>query len=309
MISGPYNASKSWLLFRTLAMQQQLYGQSFMGVIHISETQVPYDQMRQAGMRIEVPDSVISQYIQRDVELGLPTWTKERIAEWKYQVGTLYVISGGTGEQVLQSILECVKANIFSVIGVDSVTSLMPQRDADKEMSDEQARAARAIMMGKFWEKYAPHVNKGINTTSLLFTQQVRQDDSMFGLGFMVTGGEASKHYKLIDILMYPGAQIKRTIQGRDYTIGKKTIFKTIKGKAGNVDIHGDLIIYAMQQGLLVHMNHGLQLLNAATREPVSGMHAPNDQTLKECLQADFDFELEFRRHVLAAAGVQCLYR
>lgn len=328
MISGVYNAGKSWLMFRTMAMQQQLYGQSFMGALHIAETQLPYDQMRQAGIRVGVPDSVIRQYIQRDVELGLPEWSAEKIASWKEQIGHIEIIGGGTGEHVLQSVLECVKANVFNIIGVDSISSLMPQRDADKDMDDEAARAARAIMMGKFWDKYVPHVNRGVNLTSLLFTQQVRQSDSIYGLDWKVTGGEATKHYKLIDILMYPGAQIKRTIQGKEYTIGKKTNFRTIKGKAGthdnikgefswyypeffpgSVDVHGDLIVYAMQQGILVRTNKGLQLMNALTHEPVEAIYAPTDQAMKECLQADFDFELEFRRHVMAAAGLQCLYR
>jgi RecA/RadA recombinase len=328
MLSGPYNSGKSWLLFRTMAMQQQLYGDSFMGALHVAETQLPYDQMLQAGMRIEVPDSVIRQWIQRDLELGLPMWDNERIAFYKQQVGTLHIIEGGIGEQVLQTVLECVKTNVFSVIGVDSVSSLEPQRDADKDMDEEQARAARAIMMGKFWTKYVPHVNKGVNTTTLLFTQQVRANDSQYGKEWKITGGKASEHYKLIDLAMWAGKQLTRQIQGRNHTVGKQTFFETIKGKAGthdhikgefafyyseffpgNVDVHGDLIVFARQQGILMQTNKGMQLLNAITREPVDGMYAPTEEALKECLQMDFDFELDFRRHVMAAAGLKCLYR
>lgn len=328
MISGPYNSGKTWTLFRTLAMQQQIYGNSFMGAIHIAETQMPYDQMRQAGMKIRVPDDVIKQYIQQDLDVGQPMWSDEKIAEWKEEVGTLHVIEGGTGETVLQSVLECVKANCFSVIGVDSVSSLLPQRDADKDMDEEQARAARAIMMGKFWEKYVPHVNKGVNTTSLLFTQQIRQNDSQYGKEWKITGGKATEHYKLIDIAMWPGSQIRKTISGRSYTVGKETGFETIKGKAGthdhikgsfnfyyseffpgNVDVHGDLILFARQQGVLVQTNKGLQLLNGVTKEPIEGMYAPTESALKECLQLDFEFELDFRRHVTAAMGLKCLYR
>jgi len=328
MLSGPYNSGKTWMLFRTMAMQQQLYGSSFMGALHIAETQIPYDQMRQAGMRICVPDSVIKQYIQRDVELGLPMWDDAKIAAWKAQVGTLHIIDGGTGEAVLQSVLECVKANCFSVIGVDSISSLMPQRDVDKDIDEEAARAARAIMMGKFWEKYVPHVNKGVNTTSLIFTQQVRANNSTYGKEWTITGGEATKHYKLIDLGMWSGKQITRQIQGRTHAVGKETLFETFKGKAGthdhikgsfnfyyseflagNVDVHGDLILYARQQGILMQTMNGWQLLNAETREPLDGMYAPTEAALKECLQMDFDFELAFRRHVLAAAGIKCLYR
>lgn len=328
MLSGPYNSGKSWLLFRTMAMQQQLYGDSFMGALHIAETQMPYDQMLQAGMKVEVPDAVIRQWIQRDLELGLPMWSNESIYALKQQVGALHIIEGGTGEQVLQTVLECVKANLFSVIGVDSISSLEPQRDADKEMDEDAARAARALMMSKFWPKYVPYVNKGVNTTTLLFTQQVRANDSQYGKDWKVTGGKASEHYKLIDLAMWTGKQLHRQIQGRDYTVGKQTFFETIKGKAGthdhikgefnfyyseflpgNVDVHGDLILFARQQGILMQTNKGMQLLNAVTREPVEGMYAPSEEALKECLQMDFDFELDFRRHVMAAAGLKCLYR
>lgn len=328
MISGPYNSGKSWLLFRSMAMQQQLYGNDFMGALHVAETQVPYDQMLQAGMKVCVPDKVIKQYIQRDMELGLPMWTSDRITAMKQQVGHLEIISGGTGEQVLNTVLECNKQGIFNIIGVDSVSSLEPQRDSDKTMDDEAARAARAIMMGKFWTKYVPFVNKGDNTTTLLFTQQVRQNDTQYGRDWTITGGEATKHYKLIDLGMWSGKQAKRTIHGVDYVVGKKVLFETIKGKAGthdhvkgefdfyyseffpgNVDVHGDLILHAIQQNLLVPTSHGVQLVSAVSREPLAGMTAPDERSLKECIAVDFDFELEFRRHILAAAGIKCLYR
>lgn len=328
MISGPYNSGKSWLLWRTVAMQQQIYGNNFMGAFHVAETQLDYEQMLQAGVRIDVPDSLIGQWMQRDRELGLPEWSDERIAQYKRQVGTIHVIDGGTGEHVLQTVLECVKSGVFNLIGVDSVSSLLPQRDADKEMDEETARAARAMMMQKFWEKYVPFVNKGTNLTSLLFTQQIRANDNPYGKDWKITGGKATEHYKLIDVALWPGKQLTRDINGKRYTVGKDTMFETLKGKAGthdhikgsfsfyypeflpgSVDVHGDLIGYALRQGTLIETNKGIQLLNGVTKEPIEGMDAPSMKALKECLEADFDFELDFRRHVMAAAGIRCLYR
>ena len=67
-------------------MQQQIYGDDCMCAVHVAETQIPYDQMRAAGMRIRVPDDVLQQYIQQDLDLGLPMWPDEKIAEWKQQM-------------------------------------------------------------------------------------------------------------------------------------------------------------------------------------------------------------------------------
>lgn len=328
MISGPFNSGKSWVLWRTIAMQQQIYGDDCSVAVHVAETQMPYDQMRQAGMKIRVPDDVIQQYIRRDLELGLPMWSAEKIADYKVQVGEIHVIPGGVGEDVLDAVLACVESNIFSVIGVDSVSSLMPARDADKDMNEEVARAARALMMQKFWEKYVPHVNKGVNTTSLLFIQQVRANNSSYGKDWTITGGEATKHYKLIDIAIFPGSQIRRQFNGVQHTVGKEIKFETIKGKAGthdnirgqynfyysefmagNVDIYGDLLAYAMQHGLVTNTSKGIQFLNAVTREPIEGLFAPTQTAFKDCMIADFDFELDVRRHIMAAAGLECLYR
>jgi hypothetical protein len=64
-------------------------------------------------MKIAVPDNVLRQWIQRDTDLGLPMWTDEKILMYKQQTGTIHAIEGGTGETVLQSILECVNANVF----------------------------------------------------------------------------------------------------------------------------------------------------------------------------------------------------
>jgi hypothetical protein len=278
-------------------------------------------------MRIAVPDNVIRQWIERDAQLGI-AWTAENIQACKMQVGTFHIIPAGTGEQVLQTVLECTKTNAFDIIGVDSINSLEPERNAGKDMEEESARAAQALMMGRFWPKYVPHVNNGYNTTTLLFMQQVRQNDSAYGKDWKVVGCKANEHFKIIDLALWPGKQIRRTINGKDIAIGKETNFETIKGKAGthdhitgsfnffypefmagSVDIHGDLILAAMRYGILMRTNVGLQLLNGVTRAPVASMAPMDEQTLRQVLVYNFDFELEVRRHVLAAAGVRCLYR
>lgn len=328
MLSGIYNSGKSWMLYRAMAMQQQIYGDEFVGAVHVAETQMPYDQMRQAGMKICVPDSYIKQCIQRDIDLGLPMWTDEKILEWKTGIGHLEVITGGTGEEVLETVIDCVKANVFSLIGVDSIQGLMPQADVDKDISDENKRAARAVMMGKFWERYTPHVNKGCNTTSVVFIQQVRASDSTYGKDWKVTGGKASEHFKLIDLALWPGQQIRQQIDNKMVTTGKVTKFETLKGKAGthdhitgefdykysefypgNVDVHGDLIATAIKNGILQTKSSGVQLLNAVTKEPIEGMFAASQKQLRELMEVDFDFELDFRRHVMASVGIKCLYR
>lgn len=334
MLSGPFNSGKSWLLFRTIAMQQQIYGNDFMGALHVSETAFPYDQALQAGCRIAVPDVILNHWAEWRHHRGMPQFTPEELSYFKTQVGHIEMIEGGTGEEVLSAVINCVEQNIFTVIGVDSISGLMPSADMEKEMGEFGQRGAHAVMMKQFWQRYVPHMRRGRNPTTVLFVQQVVANQNRANMPsniqkyiqeWEVRGGESSKHYKLIDLVMWSGERISRGSNENRDVVGKWVKYRTLKGKAGThdnitgefpfyyhlggVDLHGELIASALRRGVLANIGNRLQVISPETRQPVEGMFAPNEQVLREMLASDFDYELAFRREVLASAGTQCLYR
>lgn len=334
MLSGPFNSGKSWLMFRTIAMQQQIYGNDFLGAVHIGEMAFPYDQALQAGCRLRVPDVILNQWEEWRYYRGMPKFSQEEVAYFKSQIGHLEIISGSTGEEVLTSVLACTEKNIFSVIGVDSISGLQPAADAAKDMDDNEKRSAHATMMKRFWLKFVPMMNRGRNATSLLFVQQVVANQERANMHpsiqkyiqeWTVKGGESTKHFKLIDLVMWSGEKISRGANEERDVIGKWVKYRTLKGKAGThdnisgefpyyyhlggVDIHGELIASALRRGVLIMTPQGLQVFGAETRQPIAGMLARNDQEMRGMLAQSFDFELALRREVLTAAGKPCLYR
>jgi len=330
MLGGPFNSGKSWLLWRMIAEQQRIYGDDFMGAIANVETAIPYDQAIAAGCRIAVPDDIINQWAEINRQRHEPDFTSEQIDYFKTQVGVLELINGDTGEDILNNVLKLNEKNIFSIIGVDSVSALLPAADADKDLTDEQKRGAHASMMKKFWLAYVPQMRSGRNYTTLVLTMQaVANQERASAASFMqkyikqwdVKGGEASKHYSLINLLMWSGDKIKHD----KVAIGKYLKYETRKGKAGThdnivgdfpfyyqiggVDLHGELISSAMRRGILVHYGGKLQLLDGTNKNPVDGICATDETSLRQRMQESFDFELAIRREVLISAGVSCLYR
>jgi len=323
VLGGPYNSGKSWLLWRMFAMQQQIYGDAFVGAIANIEHALPYDQAVDAGCKIAIPDDVLNQWAEWREQRGMPKFTGEEVAQLKHQVGTIEFINGVTGEDILGNVLALNKENIFSIIGIDSISALTPAADVDKTLTEEQKRGSHATMMKKFLMHYGAQVRGGRNYTSLMCTQQAVANQSPYGFDWDLKGGEYVKHIALVTLMMWSGDKIYRGSEKN--VVGKYMKYKTRKGKAGthdnlsgefpyyyhlgSVDVHGELMASAMRRGLLMNTGNRLQFLSATDRQPIDGLWQPNEQALREVLSMDFDFELAIRREIMASENVKCLYR
>jgi RecA/RadA recombinase len=344
-LSGPYGAGKSWLLWRLFAMQQRIYGNEFVGAIAHVEGAMHHEWIRSLGCFIAVPDGVLNGWNEIRRQRGYPALNAEEIAFWKMQIGHVETIQGDTGEEILAGVLGLVERNVCSVIGVDSISSLQPIADADKNLDDATKRAAHAMMMKQFWLRYVPLTRRGNNTTSLLLVQQVVANDmsripsymQQYAKEWVVRGGESTKHHKLIDVVLWNGSVHKIPAPGNPadkLEIGKEVKYSVLKGKAGThdnihgdfnywyqlngTDMYGDLIRSAQLRKVIVPINLGhrmvLKVINAQTQQPADdgngGALTFDEETdIRNRLQQDVQFEFFVRREVLAAAGVQCLYR
>lgn len=334
-VSGPDNAGKTWLILKTMAYQQRLHGNRCRLAFAHTEGPFPYDQAINAGLKIAIPDSILEQWQEWRRQRGMPLMNLEQLQAFKEKVGEFYLVRGETGEDVLQTIIDMVRINVFQLIGCDSVQGLRPTADADKDLTDNEKRAAHATMMGRFFHLYTPFTTgiNGSNETTLLFSQQVRANQERANASaniqkyikdWAVTGSRAAKHYKLIDLLLWSGSVIKKG-EGKDrHAVGKELKWETEKGKAGThdhktgdvsfyygiggTDDIGELLASGIKRGVIGMMGKSIVVRRPDTGEILEDFTAPNQVAMRRMLENDFDFEMALRREILTAAGIQCLY-
>lgn len=336
-ISGPDNSGKTWLMMQTMAMQQRIYGSSCIQAFAITEGGFPYDQAMRVGLRISVPDVMIQQWQEHRQQRGLVPYTTEEMGRFKEQIGDFRIIRGDTGEEVLTVLLGVVRTKACSVICLDSLQGLQPVVDAGKEMDEAAKQAAHANMMTEFFKRYVPLTTglSGVNETTLLMSQQVRSNRAKSAApsymqaaikDWTIAGAYSARHFKLVDLILYDGALQRKELNGVKHVVGKTLKWETEKGKAGThdnihgevqysylfpqgVDFTGTVMDAAMQRGILRKVGNQYTLVRPDTNEVMQDFTAPSLKKFREYMDVDFNFELAVRQEILAAAGVQCLYR
>jgi RecA/RadA recombinase len=234
-------------------------------------------------------------------------------------------------------VLEFVKTNAISIVGLDSINGLMPRANAAKELDDNLKKAAHASMMSQFWQKYIPVTTglHGVNQTTLLMTQQLRANQERANAPShlqqylpeaVVTGARSTRHYKLIDITLKEGKILKKgdAETGRE-AIGKVIRYDFEKGKAGThdniqgeytyhydrhgIDSAGDLITAGVRRGIIKKVGSRVVICQFDTGKVLEGMTAPSEKAMRGMIEADFEYELALRNEIMAYHGIQCLCR
>ncbi len=337
MVSGPDNAGKTWLVLKTMAMQQRLYGEACRLGYAVTEGSFPFDQAVNAGLKVKVPDEMISQWQQWRMLRGIPVWTDEQVIQlFKQEIGKIWVIRGYTGEELLQVMIEGIRTNGLSLMACDSIAGLLPNVDASKTMDKRDQMSAQASMMTKFFRKYAPTTTglMGPNLTTLLFTQQVRANMSRADAPpnmqkyiklWSVAGAYAAKHFKLIDLVVWSGKTLRQGKEGKGPVLGKMLKWQIEKGKAGThdnlggeaafyyalggTDDIGELFASGVRRGVIHTAGKGVVVVRPDTGQVLNEFRAPTQKAFRKMLQVDPEFEFALRREILTAAGKQCLYQ
>lgn len=340
MISGPDNAGKSFLLYKYMAEHQRIYGKdSFLGFAP-TEGAPDYFFMRKVGMQIAIPDANVEERDAMHKLRGLPAFTKEERADFKKQVGEFCIISGNTGEDLLNCVLASVRDNIFGLIAIDSFSMLLPEATANKDdLHEYSQQAANATLTQKFLTQFC-HMMLGVegrNDTTIIGTQQVRANRkkseapahiAKYLPDYVPTGGWAAKHGKLIDLLLQPGEKVregKTKDNPRGYIAAKYINWTVIKGKAGTHDnIKGDvefsyekltedlrnIVVTGITYKAIIEEMGLVSLVLQSTGLPHPELDkiAGVDRFLEK-MATDFELELAVRREVLAAAGIECAFK
>ncbi len=259
-LSGPDGVGKTVLLYKYIAMNQRLYGERSCIALGVSESAPDHFFMRRCGIQLRVPEEAIEERVKERKIRGMAPFSKEELASFRERtVGQFKILRGANGEELLDAIIACFEASCFDIIGLDSVSALLPKVDSNKDMDDEVKRAGNALLLTKFFQHYLNGTTGyyGVNPTTVIFTSQVRANSKKsevsaaiqkYILDYAPQGAWAAKHGKLIDILLKPGEKDKESdntpavatgfgpkpaAKARRIQVGKEIRYEVLKGKAG----------------------------------------------------------------------------
>ena len=252
-LSGPDGAGKTFLLYKYIAMNQRLRKEGSFVALAVSEAAPDHFFMRKCGIQVAIPEAMLEERIQERKERGLPPFTKEQLKEFRSKtVGTIKLLRGAHGEELLNAVLACFDTGVFQLICLDSVSALLPEADAAKDLDEAAKRAAVAGTLTRFFQHYLNGTTgyKGLNETTVIFTSQVRSNSkkaeapahlAKYLPDYTAQGAWAARHGKLVDILVKPGAKEKEDVAVGDagdrrkkrVQVGKTVQYEITKGKAG----------------------------------------------------------------------------
>lgn len=259
-LSGPDGAGKTFLLHKYFAMLQRLYGNKARIAYALSEGPADHLRMRDVGVQVAVPDETIAALNQARKERGEATLSKEEEKQLKVQVGEIEILRAPSAEKLLGSIVTAVESKAFDIVALDSVSALIPESEAGKELDEYAQQAAAANALTRFFLHYLPTTTgfHGINETTVFFVSQVRSNRkkseaqshiAKYMKEWAPQGAWAAKHGKLIDICVW-GSSPERKVQSQQVVglggsvtrqeqriaVSKTMHWQILKGKAGTHD-------------------------------------------------------------------------
>src|SRR6056297_2113670 len=174
-------------------------------------------------------------------------------------VSDLLISQPDTGEQALEILETLVRSSAVDVVVVDSVAALVPKKEIEGDMGDQQM-GLQARLMSQALSKLTGTVSK--TNTIVIFINQVRQKIGVFfGNPETTTGGTALKFYSSVRIEVRRAAKIKQA----EKIIGNRVRCKVVKNKVAapfrtcefdimyneGISIAGDLIDLGTAYGVV----------------------------------------------------------
>lgn len=169
-----------------------------------------------------------------DVEHALdPYW----LEVCKVDIDKLIVSQPDSGEQALDIVEMYIRSHELDVVIVDSVAALTPRAEIEGEMGDAHM-ALQARLMSQAMRKLVSAVKD--SKTTLIFTNQLRQNIGGWGNPETTTGGLALRFYASIRIELKKGEIIK----DKDEAIGTRIKVTIRKNKVSPPFKVAELSIY-----------------------------------------------------------------
>ena len=259
-IIGKPSVGKTYLLNRILAQVQMYYGDEFAAAVAMTEGRYGKDWAKECGVRTSLSAKEIFEleYVEKLHNPDFPGFTPEEVAEFTDQVGAgVTEIIGNTAEDLYDAVLAAHESQLFQVIAIDSLGSMLTKNEDDGDMADKSYGGASQVntqFMHKLSAQMCSLSEEGdANPTTIILINQYRMHIPKPGGGggfgrrrqepdMKQGGGYAVQHGKMLDIEIETAGQIwseeinKKT--GKKDILGKKMNWEILKQKAGGHEGH-----------------------------------------------------------------------
>jgi len=281
MLTGPDGAGKDYLLLRTCAEVQQIYGEDFAMVIYLTEFKFDKAFARDmCGLKVAMTPTELDEFDLARSNAGQPPLSPEDRARYSEQVGNIYIIDDVPAEHGFDVIIDCIASNAFQIACVNSVGFLQTLAKEDTDSYEEfPQQRNEAILLSKFMPDLALTLNRGgpsgeRNETCVILIDQVRSSDAPVRRGKIPAQAKdkyrparevwALKHGLAISVQLHKGPNLWN--EAKTYKVGRTTSWELLKGKLGTheglrgeynffyeggADTHGDLAATAENLGVL----------------------------------------------------------
>jgi RecA/RadA recombinase len=279
VIVGPDGAGKDYLLWRTAAETQRIYGEDFCMAVYFTEFRPDKRYMKDyCGLQIAFSEEELLELDQARQSKKLPGLTADELDHYRNQVGEFISIVGISADQGFDQIFEFLDANTCQIVAVNSIGFLQTEAKESVDSFEEFAqRSSEATLLSKALPKFAMYLNRGSNETSLMLLNQVRSNDTpkraMPGRPVLdrdqyktAANAWALKHGKAIELMLHNGAKVYDGDPKNGVVLGRKKQWELTKGKLGThegikgefnyfygegADIAGDLIATAVSLNVI----------------------------------------------------------
>jgi RecA/RadA recombinase len=243
---GRKNAGKTALMWMTVRQLQAFLGEKTRVLLAMTEIPADRKQGRLLGAQISLGDTDIEMMNDARKAAGWPPFTKEEVANFKHEVGTIKEIHAESAEDFYDIILRAVEGNMFHLVVIDSIGNALAAAEQENESIKDKTYGGTSAPNTTFLKKLTNLLTMRtewgeLRDTCVLGINQVRDNIKDPNKKYKAPGGNSLEHAKLVDLYVESGGFIGgeesiMTPEGRKnrWRAHGKEVFWTIeKGKAG----------------------------------------------------------------------------
>lgn len=252
-IAGPDGAGKDFLLGRSIAQCQKIYGDE--SAVAIWNNEFKLDKMffrDKCGVMVALTGEEIDELREVRNNMGYNAMNSQEEEALTEQIGFVTLIQESLADCALDAILDMLHSNLFQILCINSLGNLQTIAKADTESLGEfPQQSNEALLISKFFPKFFSFLNADgedgrRNETTVLATNQVRGKRDVRRMpGRPLTDAQktqsalqahALKHGKAIDVMLSKGQPFLDKSVKPPEMLGREVKWVLEKGKLGTHD-------------------------------------------------------------------------